>query len=69
MTELISIIDEGQLSQKIHKYSVGIHNMELKEGYSDEEIEEISQEIKDKFIKLLKKNEQNISFSRLTKLR
>jgi hypothetical protein len=55
MTELISVIDEGHLSQKIHKYSVGIHNMKLKEKYSDEEIEEICEEIKNRFIRLLKK--------------
>jgi len=57
MTELISVIDEGQISQKIKKYSVGIHNMEIKEKYSDEEIEDIAEEIKNRFLKILKKNE------------
>jgi len=56
MKELISIIDKGQLSQKIHIYDVGIHNVKLKENYTDDEIEEIVEEIKESFREILKKN-------------
>jgi len=60
MDELISIIDKGQLSQKIHLYHVGIHNMLLKEKFSDEDIENIAQKIKELFIKELKDGKENI---------
>jgi len=56
MDELVSIIDDGTFGGSLHIYRVGIHNMKDKEVYSDEDIENISQNIKEKFIKILKNN-------------
>jgi len=53
MDELISIIDDGTFGGRLHIYRVGIMNMNDKEVYSIEDIENISQNIKEKFIEIL----------------
>jgi len=53
MDELISIIDDGKMGDKLTIYRVGIMNMVDKEVYSDEDIENISQNIKERFIEIL----------------
>ena len=58
MDELVGVSDKGQISQKCHLYEVGIHNMLMKEKFSDEEIENISQRVKEKIIAELKKIEK-----------
>ena len=53
MDEQISIINNGKLSQRLSSYTVGIHNMLDKTTYTSDEIENISQKIKEEFIILL----------------
>lgn len=54
MNELISIINQGKISHRCHAFQIGIHNMLDKEKYTDDEIENIAQNIKEKLIKELK---------------
>jgi hypothetical protein len=55
MDEKISIIDNGKLSSRCNTYTVGVHNMLEKNTFNTEEIENISQKVKEEFIVLLKK--------------
>lgn len=54
MNEKISIIDQGYISSRYHLYHIGIHNMIDKISYTDDEIEQICQCIKEKLIEELK---------------
>lgn len=54
---VISLIDKGEISQRLHLYEVGIHNRIDKNSFTDDEIENISQKIKEEFIKILKNAE------------
>lgn len=53
MDELISLIDKGKHGGRLHLYEIGIHNMKDKEFFSQDDIEKISQQIKEMFIKKL----------------
>lgn len=55
MDEKISLIDKGKCSDRLHLYEIGIHNMKDKKDFSEDEIELITQTIKEKFIDELKK--------------
>ena len=52
MDEKISLIDKGTHGGRLHVYEVGIHNMKDKKIFSEDDIEQISQTIKEMFILL-----------------
>lgn len=56
MDELISLIDKGTHGGRLHIYEVGIHNMKDKEYFSEDNIEQIAQTIKEKIIEEMTKN-------------
>lgn len=59
MDEKISLIDKGHYA-RLHVYEIGIHNMKDKEIFSDDDIEQISQKIKEQFIETLYKQQQKL---------
>ena len=53
MDEKISFVDNSKFGNRLHLYEVGIHNIKDKSEFTEVEIEQIAQSIKEKFIKEL----------------